>query len=393
MLNSLVQYLIRCRVIKLLLRARWLFFLLQVECLFVYVAIKPIMIKIKVVGGRVELPSQLVNMYYGKTIFKLEGHFQHMQSISEKGFPVYFFHFKKQTPCSSAKVFEDIIDHDPLNETESVAVLSKMKENIFGGDKPIPGNDYYCPTGVVSIEWSENARITVTLEQTLMFSLPVQSFSEELRTQSVHQSIRDAVPKELRKRILHSTQVATEFCCFSGGGDICLIGGKTISGVIQTQTGIQMLTGEPDSQDEPHSPLEGELIVSGCIGGKIAERANDKILEQLVANMTVCVAKSLETMTASDLKSMKVASCYGLILDMLQPIQLYKDSMNFETRKSTLAMKLSFPSQSDVAHDVINKVITYMINPLNPKLIFTIWVKLTQKYEHWTHPFQRNQMK
>ena len=122
-----------------------------------YVAIKSIMIKIKVEGSCRVLSSQLVNMYYGKTIFKLEGHFQRMRSISEKGFPVYFFHFKKQTPCSSAKVFEDIIDHDPLNETESVAVLSKMKENIFGGDRPNPGNDYYCPTGVVSVEWSENA--------------------------------------------------------------------------------------------------------------------------------------------------------------------------------------------------------------------------------------------
>ena len=73
------------------------------------------------------------------------------------------------------------------------------------------------------------------------------------------------------------------------------------------------------------------------------------------------MAKSLETMMASDLKSMEVASCYGLILDLLQPIQLYKYSMNFKTGQTTLGMKLPFPSWSDASYEVVNKLITYMI--------------------------------
>ncbi len=74
-----------------------------------------------------------------------------------------------------------------------------------------------------------------------------------------------------------------------------------------------------------------QSIVGGCIETKVAERSKDRILGQLVSNMTVCIAKSLEAMTAPDLKSLKVASCYGPILDYLQPIKLHKYSMNFQT--------------------------------------------------------------
>ncbi len=72
---------------------------------------------------------------------------------------------------------------------------------------------------------------------------------------------------------------------------------------------------------------------------KVAERLNNN-MGQLVANMTICIAKSIEIMTAPDLQSLKVASCYGLILDYIQPIQLYKYSMNFETGDRSLVLKL-----------------------------------------------------
>ncbi len=96
--------------------------------------------------------------------------------------------------------------------------------------------------------------------------------------------------------------------------------------------------------------------------------AERKILDQLVANMTVCIAKSLEIMTSPDLQSLKVASCYGLILDYIQPIQLYKYSMNFETGKRSLVLKLCHQKFSGISHKVINRSITYMLNKVFPHL-------------------------
>ncbi len=114
--------------------------------------------------------------------------------------------------------------------------------------------------------------------------------------------------------------------------------------------------------EEGTPPLrDDESIVSGCIVTKVADRSKDKILDQLVSNMTVCIAKSLEAMTAPDLKSLKVASCYGLILDYLQPIELYKYSMNFEAGERSLVLKLSHQKFSGISHEVTNRSITYML--------------------------------
>ncbi len=112
---------------------------------------------------------------------------------------------------------------------------------------------------------------------------------------------RTTKPEDLHN-LFFSTCVNTPFCTFSGGGDISFINGKN-SAVIST----------PHFSEEGPPPLsDGESAVSGCIEMKVAER---KILDQLVANMTVCIAKSLEIMTSPDLQSLRVASCYGLILD------------------------------------------------------------------------------
>ncbi len=107
-----------------------------------------------------------------------------------------------------------------------------------------------------------------------------------------------------------------------------------------------------------------QSIVGGCIETKVAERSKDKILGQLVSSMTVCIAKSLEAMTALDLQSLKVASCDGLILDYLQPIKLYKYSINFETGEK----KFSHQKFSGTSHEVINRSITYMFNKVFPHL-------------------------
>ena len=137
------------------------------------------------------------------------------------------------------------------------------------------------------VEWSVNK-----VQRPLILLRPYDFFCQKTKKNNA-----DVCISKLFQ--IYSKTVDVKF--WFSGGDISIIGGKS--------SGCDHVPRiEPGSEDGPPSPLvSGEFIVSGCIEVKIAERSNENIMGQKVSNMTVCVAKSLETVTASDLKSIKVA--------------------------------------------------------------------------------------
>ncbi len=287
------------------------------DCLFVYVARNPIIKFVRARNLR-EMETRFVNGYCGEILFTAQGHFEKNMSSSTSNLAVYFFHFEDRTPCSSA---EGLVGMDPWEDIPLPidTQLLKMKDNFFSSAPLNPGQLFLGENNVDEIQWSED-KVHITLSRPLLdFVVPQVPMSEEVIAHGIYTTIANLISENLvLYKVFYSKLINTPCCCFSGGGDISFINGIK-SAVISTPH---------FSEEEPHSPLsDGESIVSGCIETKVAERSNKKILGQLVSNMTVCIAKSLEDMTAPDLQSLKVASCYGLILDYVQPIQLYKYSI------------------------------------------------------------------
>ncbi len=283
------------------------------------------------------METRFVNGYCGEILFTANGYFEKQESSSTSNLAVYFFHFEDRIPCSSAEglVGIDSFDRYPPPFVEQ---LLKMKDNLFRVAESNPGQAFLGSNSASEVQWC-NKKAVITLELDSDVDVPSSHIINLLSV-----SVIDL-------KVFHSNSTH-RFFAFREEGTLISLMAK-----IRLWYSRQFVL-----KKDLHS------IVSGCIETKVVERSNDKILGQLVCNMTVCIAKSLEILTAPDLRSLKVASCYGLILDYLQPIQLYKYSMNFETGERSLVSKLSRQKFSSISHEVINRSITYMLKTVFPHL-------------------------
>ena len=126
--------------------------------------------------------------------------------------------------------------------------------------------------------------------------------------------------QNLGLELLDTTQIKSEFSPFSGGGNIAFFYADK-SAVIQTR----LDPNSPTDDDEAKFSFSCEL--------QLIERSCDDVTQQLLANMIVVAAMSLEKMCRNKMdkvRTMKHLSTYGLTMDLNLPLQLYKLTINFD---------------------------------------------------------------
>ena len=134
---------------------------------------------------------------------------------------------------------------------------------------------------------------------------------------------------------------------FSGGGDISIFGGSK-SAVVET-LGLE-------TDLSPKAAGEGQFVFK--VDAKYAERNNDKGLKQLLANMLLCTSHSLNC--CEDAQTLESLSFYGLLLDHLLPLQLFKLKVNFTNSEIKIVTIAGYNHGASI-YTVCDKLITYMI--------------------------------
>ena len=257
------------------------------------------------------------------------------------------FKFKSQQQCS--KTDEELHDILYRNICYDYDATNKYVKTMFSPDKS-PGKSFF-----------RIQNVTITKETNNVVSLDVdrnRSAEEmhKMRTDAVcESSLTNSVAQVLTSIGLNPTMLAdicSDYCPFSGGGDIAMLSFNN-SAVIKT----------PQFEDiEPNSPLaDGEVKVSFDMEFKRSTRSNENLLKQLIANMMVVAAMSLEKVCNECIQSeIKNVSTYGLAVDSILPLQLFKLTIDFDQNCVVIINKqnIKLSAVSFLDFDIL---LTYMI--------------------------------
>ena len=254
-----------------------------------------------------------------------------------------------RTSCSMTGSALHLALYDNILPREKPIDDAKYRESIFNIDES-PGRAYYRVKPDLKLE-CEDGKLLIQEEDILLleeraFYLP----SEDSLTRSMVKCL--GKKQNLGLELLDTTQIKSEFSPFSGGGDIAFFYADK-SALIQTR----LDPNSPTDDDEAKFSFSCELI----------ERSCDDVTQQLLANMIVVAAMSLEKMCRNKMdkvRTMKHLSTYGLTMDLNLPLQLYKLTINFD--KSSVDVHHQLSSHSDSAKFLCaDRLITYMIRNIS----------------------------
>ncbi len=144
--------------------------------------------------------------------------------------------------------------------------------------------------------------------------------------------------------ILSVGTICSNYCPFSEGGDIAILSFNN-SAVIATQQSKEI-------------SADGEVKVSFDME---FERRNQNLVKQLIANMMVVAAMSLEQVCSERVQSeIKSISTYGLAADLILPLQLFKLTIDFDRNCVVIINKQNVELSADRFLD-FDKLLTFMI--------------------------------
>ncbi len=257
----------------------------------------------------------------------------------------YIFEFRDQVRCSATdETLHDILfnDIECSYDTNIVEVKS-----MFSDDKS-PGRAFFEVDKNVSVrEESNGIRLFEQYKSMDEYkNLKTFATSEVSLTFSVYQVL---IANGIQTLLLD--QIQSKQCPFSGGGDIAFLRSHN-SAVVATKF---------SDDDEPGSPrAEGELKASFDIEFKYADRNCDHLVKQLLSNMMVVAAMTLNKVCMeSKQPEIKSISTYGLAVDSLLPMQLFKLTINFDKKCVTVVQNCKI--KSCIPFIIFDKALTYMI--------------------------------
>ncbi len=112
------------------------------------------------------------------------------------------------------------------------------------------------------------------------------------------------------------------------------------------------------TQQSKEISVDGEVKVSFDMKFKRSERSNKNLVKQLIANMMVVAAMSLEKVCSVHVQSeIKSISTYGLAVDLILPLQLFKLTIDFDRN---CVVKQNVELSADCFLD-FDKLLTFMI--------------------------------
>ncbi len=228
---------------------------------------------------------------------------------------------------------------------------NKYVETMFPYDKS-PGKSFFRIKNSVTVTKVTNDEVTLTQHNIF----PSVKEMDEMSTYTVSESsLTKSMIKVLESNglnLLSLNNICSNYCPFSGGGDIAFFSFDN-SAVVAIQ---QINNDRPDSP-----PADGEVKVSFDIELKRSEQSSENLVKQLLANMMVVAAMSLEKVCLNRVQSeIKSISTYGLSVDLILPLRLFKLTIDFDRNCVVIINKHNVELGID-SFLKFDKLLTFMI--------------------------------
>ena len=190
---------------------------------------------------------------------------------------MYVFAFDSRTACSRTR---DSIYHMKLFQSiqDDILEQSYLDKNLFEDDKSSPGRIFFGIHDSIDMKLFEND-IGLVVNKALFIDFQTKITSVKIREEDVTLEMRDSLYNKLYtmgKYKVVNGKIKSEYCPFSGGGDIMILNTEGI--LLQTNSG------------QPCSPTETEDELEFDIENKIAIPDGDALVQQLLSNMMVALS-------------------------------------------------------------------------------------------------------